>query len=93
MDLLNTNVTDLEHREVIFFIKQEFDKIKQIEKSGKHVGCLILIRNSLRNGNRKVTALLKSTNLDKNELFDKIYTLMYRTCMEYIDKNTIENVK
>jgi len=73
-------------------LKEDLNRLKNINKNYKQIACLSIIRNSLSAGNENVKRVLKSSVHNAADSFDKIMILMLDSCESKIRNEDVSEV-
>ncbi len=74
-------------------LKENLDRIRNLNKNYKHIACLALIRNSLNVGNENIKNVIKDTIHAKLDTFDKILILMLNNCENQLKNEDVGDVR
>lgn len=73
-------------------LKQDLNRLKNINKNYKHIACLTLVRNALNEGSDSIKRVIKNSVHDKADTFDKIMILILDGCQSKIQNEEISEV-
>ena len=73
-------------------LQGEVDEIEKSMNRTKLLACVLLVRNSLKQGNSEVNSTLKNSKFSKDVTFDKIYAMMITNCFEKINQDEVFEV-
>ena len=74
-------------------LKEDFQRIKKVNKNYKTIACLSLLRNKLNEGFAKITNLISSTVHDKADTFDKSIVMVMNNCEGNLKNEHVAEVK
>lgn len=74
-------------------LKQDFQRIRDLNNNYKTIACLSLLRNKLEEGFEKISKIISSTVHDKSNTFDKSLVLSLNNCQRNIQNEFVSEVK
>ena len=74
-------------------LKQDFERIKNLNNNYKSIACMLLMRNKLDEGFEKITNLLSSTVHERSNTFDKAMVLILNNCVKNLQNEFVSEVK